>query len=355
MGMYVIFSRAARRLYTRISGLTWDTVIIMTVCHFVVSWGLVSLIAGEKISNGAIFWYFYVTTATTVGYGDYSPATEAGRLVTVLWIMPGGIALFTAIIAKIVQQVVDKWRRRLRGLANYENLTDHIVILGWHGSRTRQMVDQIRGGQGNDNHDIILCSASADENPMPDQVRFVKGLALNTPDLLRRAAVANANYIIALGHSDDETLAAVLGAAAVNGDAHIVAYFEQQSFADLLRAHCPHAECNVSLSIELMVRSAQDPGSSRVQRQLLSTFEGPTQFSLSVPEDANPVPYGALFSELKSNHDATLFGVAKTPLGDDLVLNAPSDHWVNPGMIVYFMAPHRIDSARIDWRALGTE
>ena len=353
MGMYLIFSRAAKQFYTRISSLTWDTVLGMLVFHFAVSWGLVALIGGENIASGHTFWYFYVTTATTVGYGDYSPVTGAGRLVTVLWIMPGGIALFTATIAKFVQQIVDRWRRRLRGLASYENLTDHIVILGWHGSKTQRMVDQIRGGQGNDEHEIVLCATSTNENPMPDRVRFVKGLALNEPELLHRAAVTNANYIIALGHDDDETLAAVLGAAAVNSYAHIVAYFDQQSFADLLKAHCPHAECNVSLSIELMVRSAQDPGSSRVQSQLLSTVKGPTQFSLQVPEDAKPVTYGALFSALKTNYDATLFGVAQTALGDDLVLNAPWEHLVDPGMIVYFMAPDRIESSQIDWNTLG--
>jgi voltage-gated potassium channel len=351
--MYVIFSGAARRFYTRISGLTWDTVLGMLVCHFAVSWGLMILIGGETIASRDIFWYFYVTTATTVGYGDYSPVTETGRLVTTLWIMPGGIALFTAIIAKFAQQIVDRWRRRLLGLASYENLTDHIVILGWHGSRTHRMVDQIRGGEVNNKHEIVLCSRSTEENPMPDRVRFVKGLTLNAPDLLRRAAVKNANYIIALGHDDDETLAAVLGAAAVNSNAHIVAYFDQQSFADLLKAHCPHAECNVSLSIELMVRSAQDPGSSRVQSQLLSTVKGPTQYSLQVPDDAKPVAYGALFSALKTSYDATLIGVAETALGDDLVLNAPQEHRVDPGMIVYFMAPHRIDPSQIDWSALG--
>ncbi len=351
--MYLILSRVAKRLYARISGLSWDTILLLTVSHFAVSWGLIAIIGGEKIASGDIFWYFYATTATTVGYGDYSPITAAGRAITILWIMPGGIALFTTIIAKVVQQVSDKWRKRLRGLASYENLTDHIVILGWHGSRTRRMVDHIRGGQGEHEREIVLCSAQTIENPMPDQVRFVRGAALNTPDVLRRAAVATAKYIIALGHDDNETLAAALGAAAVNGEAHIVAYFDEQSFADLLGAHCPHAECNVSLSIELMVRSAQDPGSSRVQRQLLSTLEGPTQFSLQVPADANPVTYGTLFSELKAKHDATLFGVAESTLGDDLTLNAPSEHRVDAGMILYFMAAQRIDPAQIDWRALA--
>ena len=242
----------------------------------------------------------------------------------------------------------------MRGLANYEKLTDHIVILGWHGSRTMRMVDHIRGGQGDQEREIVLCSAKQIENPMPDQVKFVTGTALNTQDLLHRAAVLNAEFIIALGHDDNETLAAALGAAAVNPAAHIVAYFDQQSFADLLRSHCAHAECNVSLSIEMMVRSAQDPGSSRVQRQLLSTLEGPTQFSLQVPADASSVSYRALFTELKDRHDATLFGIAKSTLGDDLVLNAPLDSRIDPGMILYFMAARRIDPEQIDWRGMAT-
>jgi voltage-gated potassium channel len=189
---------------------------------------------------------------------------------------------------------------------------------------------------------------------MPDQVRYVRAPALNAPDLLCRAAVANADYIIILGETDSETLAAALGAASVNAEAHMVVYFEQRGFADLLHAHCPHAECNVSLSIELMVRSAQDPGSSRVQRQLLSTLEGPTQFSLTVPNDIGEIRYGPLFAALKTEHDVTLFGMAETALGDDLILNAPSDQKINPGAILYFMSAQRIEPGDIDWSELST-
>ena len=223
--MFIILSRFSKRVYARVSGLSWDTVTALTASHFAVSWGLLFFVGGEEIASSNIFWYFYATTATTVGYGDYSPVTEAGRLVTVLWIMPGGIALFTTIIAKVVQQVSGRWRKRMRGLSSYENLEDHIVILGWHGSRTQRMVDHIRGDRGEHDREIVLCSAQAIENPMPDQVRFVRGSALNTPELLRRAAVTNAVYIIALGHDDNETLSAALGAAAINRDAHLVGVF----------------------------------------------------------------------------------------------------------------------------------
>ncbi len=351
--MHIILARISKRFYAHVSGMSWSTVIVLTAAHFAVSWGLLILVGGENIANSNIYWYFYATTATTVGYGDYSPITEIGRLVTVLWIMPGGIALFTTIIAKVVQQISAAWRKRMRGLSSYETLKDHIVILGWHGSRTQRMVNHIRGDRSEHDREIVLCSAQSIENPMPDQVRFVRGSALNTPDLLGRAAVSNAEYIIALGHDDNETLAAALGAAAINRDAHLVAYFDQQSFADLLSAHCPHAECIVSLAIELMVRSAQDPGSSRVQRQLLSTLEGPTQFSLQVPQDIEAVSYGALFSELKSKHDATLFGVAESALAEDLVLNAPVSRQVGPGTILYFMAARRIEATEINWVILN--
>ena len=204
--MYIILSRLAKRLYTRVFDLGWDTVLLLTVFHFAVSWALLIFIGDEKIAGRETFWYFYATTATTVGYGDYSPTSTVGRAITILWIMPGGIALFTTIIAKVVQLFSEKWRKSMRGLANYEKLTDHIVILGWHGSRTQRMVDNIRGGQGDHEREIVLCSAERIENPMPDQVRFVSGTALNNQDLLRRAAVANANFVIALGHDDNETL-----------------------------------------------------------------------------------------------------------------------------------------------------
>ena len=33
-----------------------------------------------------------------------------------------------------VQQISDKWRQKMRGLSSYENLENHIVILGWQCS-----------------------------------------------------------------------------------------------------------------------------------------------------------------------------------------------------------------------------
>ena len=73
------------------------------------------------------------------------------------------------------------------------------------------------------------------------------------------------------------------------------------------------------------------------------------------PDDLGKVNYGVLFSALKTKHNATLFGVAESTLGDDLILNAPTDHRIDPGKILYFMAARRIKAVEIDWPALSAE
>lgn len=236
----------------------------------------------------------------------------------------------------------------MQGMGDYSHLKGHIVILGWQGERTRKMVRHIRGDEG-EQRELLLATAKEIENPLPQEVKFVRGASLNAAELLHKAGATQAAVIIVLGHDDNETLAAALGAGAINRDAHLVAYFEQAEFAELLRSHCPQAECNVSLSIELMVRSAQDPGSSRLQQQLLSTLEGPTQFSLRVPENVTPFDYGSLFDRLKHEHGATLLGVAATGQGGELQLNAADDLLVQPGDQLFFMSPRRLRAADLSW------
>ena len=304
-----------------------------------------------EITEPVAFWYFYVTTATTVGYGDVSPKTEGGRLLTTLWIMPGGIVLFTAFIAKFIRFMSDHWRKRMRGEADYSFLANHIVILGWQGRQTQRIIEEIIGDVDAERREIVLCTTKDIENPMPDAVRFVRDVSLTAAPLLRRAGVAHAAIVIALGHDDNDTLAAALAATAMNRSAHLVAYFEQQAFADLLSAHCPRAEATVSLSMEMLVRAAQDPGSSRVHQDLLSVVKGQTQFSLRIPDDASGLSYGGVLAQLKERHDATLVAVADDTFGKGMCVNAPATQPIAPGAVIYYIAEKRIGPGELGWMA----
>lgn len=238
----------------------------------------------------------------------------------------------------------------MRGEADYSHLDNHVVILGWQGLRTRRMVEEIIADTGAARREIVLCTTKEIDNPLPDLVKFVRDKALSDAALHRRAGTAGAAVILALGHDDNDTLAAALAAASLNTTAHIVAHFEQQSFADLLTAHCTRAEAMVSLSIEIMVRAALDPGSSRVHRDLMSVAGGQNHFSVRVPDNAPALRYGQLLALLKEKHDATLIAMADDTHGNGLRPNAAMAAPVAPGAVLYYIAARRIDPDQMQWR-----
>jgi len=322
---------------------------MVVAVHALISYAVLRVFETGEITEGIAFWYYYVTTATTIGYGDIAPKTAGGRLFTTLWIMPGGIMLFTVSIARFIQFIANRWRRRMRGEANYSDLENHIVILGWQGLRTRHMIEEIVADADVVNREIVLCTTKEVENPMPDTVKFVRDKALSESGLHNRAGSAGAAVIIVLGHDDNDTLAAALAAASLNKQGHIVAHFEQQSFADLLTAHCPRAEAMVSLSVEIMVRAAMDPGSSRVHRDLMSVFGGQNHFSVRVPAHASATRYGQLLTMLKEKHNATLIAMADDTTGKGLLPNASVEAPVAPGAVLYYIAAKRIDPALVNW------
>jgi hypothetical protein len=73
---------------------------------FAAAWGsLVGVIEGWPGGNG---WWFGIVTAATVGYGDMSPETTAGRVVTAVALIIGGIYLIATIVVNAVH-AKDAW------------------------------------------------------------------------------------------------------------------------------------------------------------------------------------------------------------------------------------------------------
>lgn len=151
-----------------------------------------SWIGEEKLLSMSAWTYYYVTTAITVGYGDLSPASDLGRWFAALWLMPGSVALFAALIGKITQFVVEIWRKGMLGKDSFGNLRDHTLILGWHGEQTEKMVDLLCQDPLTASRPIVLCAIQDMENPLPERVHFVRGESFAYPALLQRAGVLGA-------------------------------------------------------------------------------------------------------------------------------------------------------------------
>jgi voltage-gated potassium channel len=337
-------------IYQHVSVLSWSGLVGLVGVHFLVSW-IGFVVAGEdKLSDFQTFWYFYAVTVTTIGYGDFTPGTTGGRLVTVFWVMPGGIALFTAVIAKLVQTISTTWTKRMRGEGDYSDMRGHLVILGWNPTRTPRLVHLLLADKHYEHAGIVLVGRNIERNPMPNQIRFVRAEALSSSDVLRRSAVADAEAAIAVGENDNETLAIGLAVGALERPPRIVAHFQDETVADLLRAHCPSAECSVSMSVEMLARVAQDPGSSEVQRQIVSPVDSPTQFSLDIPAGVEPFSYGVALAFFKARHDATI--IACRHPGNPVVVNARETHTNQPGDTLFVIADQRIKAHEVNWDAL---
>jgi len=332
--------------------MTWGALLCIGIGHFISSWLMARVFEPDGISAPDVFWYYYLVTATTVGYGDFAPATAYGRAVAVLWIMPGAIALFTTAIAKAAQAMVEKWRRTLRGRRNYHMLQDHIVIIGWRGERTERLIDQLTDISSGEAPIIVLISSTLSQNPVPDVARFVRAENTSDADAYVRAGMARANAVVVMENTDPDALAISLAVAAAAPNVRLVVYFKDERMATLLKTHCPGAETAPSLSTEILARTARDPGSAELFTMLASSTAGPTEFSIVVPDGAPPLSYSAALTSFKGKHEATLLGM-RSPDTITPVLNAPGTATIKPGDQLYYISMTRITADAIDWDTLA--
>lgn len=340
--MPYLFRKFWRIIKVNAGEVTWRVMWLVLAGHFISTW-LLLVIAGEDslISRDA-YLYFYITTAMTVGYGDLSPKSEAGRLIAALWLMPGGISIMAALVGKVAAVLVQRWRRGMLGQRDYTgDISNHTVILGWQGERTLNMVRLLLDELPKDEKLILAVNANM-ENPLPDAILFVRAEHLAGKDVMQRAAISNAKKILIYGASDEETLTIALCVTAEQTKAHIVAHFEDAGKAGLLKAHCPNIEVLTDITVELLVRSAQDPGSSLVTNELVSTLSGPTQYCSPIPAKYVGLQYAALLAQLKQEHDATLVGLANNAKGAGVVLNPPAAQIIAAGQWMFYISSKRL-------------
>lgn len=311
----------------------WAGIGMLLAGHYSLSYLLLTLAGEEHLTQGIDFTYFYLTTATTVGYGDLSPKTAPGKLVTTLWIMLGGIALLTAVIGKASTSVGELWRKNMKGLGDYSALKGHTVLIGWEGEASERIVELLYQDVTTRDDNLVICDALIEENPLPGRASFVRGDSLDTPSLLRRAGVEGAERILVHTRSDSLTLAIVLTLKAIGTSGHVVAHFNDSERAALARRYAPDLECTSNMAIEMLVRASQDPGSSAVVTELLCVGEGATQYRHVLPASLRTT-CGELYIRLRQEHGATLIGY-RAPGATQFAINPANELNVEGGEIFY--------------------
>lgn len=330
--------------------LRWHGVLLAIALYFTLAWVMLFLCGEQQLTESPFdFLYWIVVTGSTVGYGDMSPTTAVGKLVTAFFVIPFGLGIFTLAVARVIAFAVYQWRKGLLGMKQLD-YTDHILIVGWNENRTLQLIRHLLREVEfhSETTQIALCVKADIENPMRDEIGFVKVESFSSDVDMHRAGVHTAKSIIIDNPDDDVSMTTALYCANENPDAHTICHFRDPSLGELLKKHCPNVECMPSVSVEMIAKSTMDPGSSALHHQLLDGGTGMTQYSHKF-QSANPTSVEAMFIWLKKEHDAILIGLsADGP--ESMKLNPPLSAQVESGTTIYYIADERINA--IDWESV---
>lgn len=333
--------------------LTQMNIVVLTIGYIFITYIGYQLCGEETlVADPLDFIYFLSITASTIGYGDMSPVTQAGRLFTALWVAPFALALFGLLIAKGAAFFSNIWYRRNRG-RHMLTLRNHIVILGYKRSSTEHLIRMIQREEKG-RRDVVLVSVEQEINPLGNDIHFIHANNFTDIDDLHRANIAEASCIVVNTSSDEMTLTIALYVSKLNTKADLVANFVDDIKCRILTEHLPNAECISSHGTELLAKSIIDSGSSLIHSELVSTHKGQTQYSIKVPDGIAAFTLNDVFMLFKQEHDATIIAVRKSGQRDveiNTLLSTP----LTSGDQIFYIADERINLSDTHWPNLKNE
>jgi voltage-gated potassium channel len=176
-------------------------VLISAAIFFVIVGGLVFAATQHlPVTTG---WYWAITTATTVGYGDVTPKNASGRFVasavmlTTIPLLAGAFAVITgSALARGVRRILEMGARFPEG--------SYVLVLGMHPAVSVVLQELENAG------DTAVLIADVDPSAVPHHVHFIRGDPTSEDVLARGRPEGAARVLIAAEDDGDVLVSAVL-------------------------------------------------------------------------------------------------------------------------------------------------
>nr|WP_042186792.1 ion channel [Kibdelosporangium sp. MJ126-NF4]CEL17563.1 Putative potassium channel protein [Kibdelosporangium sp. MJ126-NF4]CTQ91210.1 Putative potassium channel protein [Kibdelosporangium sp. MJ126-NF4] len=332
--MLYVLTRALARLALLTS---WATPIAVIVFVFATSWPLMALAepAGSDLVQPANYWWYFVVTAATVGYGDFFPQTPVGHVVG-SYVIVGGIATLTTVFTKLASVLERMKGRRMQGSITVA-ATGHIALLGYTAGRTERIVAQLRAEARDER--LVLCAwDDVGEHPMPEQdIDFVRG-ELTDQNVLHRSGVHRARTVLVDARDDNEALAIAVTVDHVNTRAHIVVSLRDMERAQLMRYVDGNIRCVQWHTPRMITEELTSPGIAEVYTELMSS-DGANTYSVRLPRSLGSLVVGQCQIALGSRHGVTVLAASAH---GRLMVNPGWHTELPPGVVLYYIGPRRL-------------
>lgn len=265
--------------------------------------------------------YWAVITMATIGYGDVTPKTEAGRIVAMVASV-AGISTFTALVSLLAENFISSSLRRMMGMhrVNYSN---HYVIIGGGSSVStcvNELIAAIERGELR-LAPIVVVFPSEEERKkveLPEEIEVLIGDPTNR-ETLERARVEKASHVILALEDDSKAVFVTLMVKRISKAYVFVEVLSEESVELLEGAGADRVIVSRSLAGRLLASSVFEPEVVDVIDDITSSTKGHDVTVI----DGRPfwgMPYIEAFRELKERQNLFLLGY---------YLNGPV---LNPGL-----------------------
>lgn len=311
--------------------LTWYGVGFILLLHISVSFG--ALYYAEETELVDNFIYYYVVTASTVGYGDFSPRSELGKYIVSFLIIPGGIAIFTTVLGKSITTVNKRISKMKNGMGNFYNRSNHVVVVGYTSGETEKLFHETNQKLGKTEKVVITTDTVCNLDS------WVHATSYSDKDAYMRANIVDSSHVVIMLDDDDKTLTAIMSINSVWPNKTIVAYINDSEKANLVRHNFPNVECIVSNKINSVARSMADPGISKVFEALLSSQNSDTLYAYDVVNKTDTL-YGKSVDWIENKYSCSV--IANEVAGNLTFINNKHNKKIDIGDRLYYISKNRI-------------
>lgn len=188
-------------------GLALFLIFTVVMIHWFDRDGLVDSVDGDVSFIDIV--YFTMISITTTGFGDIAPVTERARLVEALIVTPVRFAVLFIFVGTAYNFIIKRSWEKFRMARIQENLSDHVVVLGFGVSNSESVEELIE--RGTDARKIVVV------DPSEERVSEAEKLGVNVmaadatrDETLKAVRVETAQAVLVSAGRDDTSILIVL-------------------------------------------------------------------------------------------------------------------------------------------------